>query len=147
MGRTEKTRGFRWAFLLVGAASLIAVAGCGGEDDFQNKPRPAVRVELTGVIQEDKVTISPRSVGAGPVLITIANETKDSHTVTLEGEEVRERVPPVKPLDTATIQVTLKQGEYEVRAGSPVAVEKEIAPATLKIGKPRRDSNDRLLLP
>ena len=121
-------------------------AGC-GSDDFKNEPRPAVAQELTGVIQRDKVTISPRQTGAGPIVITISNQTEDSHTVTLEGESVRERVGPISPLDTATIQKTIEPGIYEVRAGSDVAVEREIVPATLVIGEKRPDSSDRLLLP
>jgi hypothetical protein len=86
-------------------------------------------------------------VGAGPVLITVSNQTKDAHTLTLEGQSVRERVGPINPLDTATIQKTLKPGTYEVRAGSSVAVAREIKPASLVIGKQRKDSNDQLLQP
>jgi hypothetical protein len=67
--------------------------------------------------------------------------------VTLEGETIRERVGPVNPLDTATIQKTLKQGSYEVSAGSKTAVQREIQPAELTIGKPRRNSSGELLLP
>jgi hypothetical protein len=128
----------------------VTAAGC-GEDDFENEPRPPVPVELTGVIQEDKVTVSPdgrdRKLGAGPFLITISNQTPDAHTLTLEGDRITERVGPVNPEDTATIQKTLAPGNYEVRAGSEVAVPKEIEPAELEIGPERRDSNDRLLLP
>jgi hypothetical protein len=128
----------------------VAAAGC-GEDDFENEPRPPVPIELTGVIQEDKVTVSPdgsdRKLGAGPFLITISNQTPDAHTLTLEGDRITERVGPVNPEDTATIQKTLAPGNYEVRAGSEVAVPKEIEPAELEIGPERRDSNDRLLLP
>jgi hypothetical protein len=143
------TRKTRWsgaiAFLAAGTLILVA-SGCGG-GDFKNKQRPPVAVELTGVIQQDKVTVSPNSVGAGPVLITISNETKDAHTVTLEGETIKERVGPVNPQDTATIQKTLAPGTYEVRAGSAVAVPKEIQPALLKVGRARSDSNNKLLLP
>jgi hypothetical protein len=133
------------------AGTLAATtAGC-GEDDFENEPRPPVPVELTGVIQEDKVTVSPNGrdgkLGAGPFLITISNQTADAHTITLEGDRITERVGPVNPEDTATIQKTLPQGDYEVRAGSQVAVPKEIEPAPLEIGPERKDSNDRLLLP
>jgi len=133
------------AFLLAGAVGLGA-AGCGSED-FENKARPPVPVELSGVISEKKVTISPDKQGAGPVTIVISNQTKEAHTVTLEGEEVSERVGPVNPLDTATIQKTLRPGDYRVRAGSNVARPKEIAPARLTIGPKRDDSNDKLLLP
>jgi hypothetical protein len=147
MRATRKTRGFRGtAALLAAGVTIVLVAGCGSED-FKNKPRPPVPLELTGVIQEKKVTVSPDRVGAGPISITVSNQTKDAHTLTLEGESVRERVGPINPLDTATIQATLRPGSYEIRAGSSVAVVHEIKPATLVIGKERRDSNNQLLTP
>jgi hypothetical protein len=129
------------------AAVAAVVAGC-GEEDFENKPRPPVPVELTGVIQEDKVTVSPaKNIGAGPFVITISNQTDAAHTLTLEGESITEQVGPVQPLDTATIQRTLAPGSYEVRAGSKKAVPKKIAPALLDIGKERKSSSSDLLLP
>jgi hypothetical protein len=125
---------------------LIALAGCGSED-FKNNPRPASALELSGVIQKDKVTVSPKSFGAGPILLTISNQTKEAHTVTLEGESTRERVGPINPLDTATIQANVSTGSYEVRAGSSQAVVNEIQPAELDVGQSRGDSNDQLLQP
>jgi hypothetical protein len=129
------------------AVAALSAAGC-GEDDFENQPRPPVPMELTGVIQEDKVTVSPsRNIGAGPFVITISNQTDSEHTVTLEGESIQEQVGPVAPLDTATIQRTLAPGTYEVKAGSRRAVKREIAPASLDIGAERKNSNSELLLP
>jgi hypothetical protein len=146
MRATRKTRTFRGAALLAAGAIGVLAVGCGG-DDFENKPRAPVALELTGVIQEKKVTISPSAVGAGPISIIISNQTPEAHTATLEGDSVKERVGPINPQDTATIQKTLDPGTYEVTAGSEIAVPKEIAPAELKVGRDRRDSNDRLLLP
>jgi hypothetical protein len=132
-------------FAAVAAAALVA--GC-GEDDFENEPRPPVPMELTGVIQDDKLTVSPsRNIGAGPFVITISNQTDAKHTITLEGESIVEEVGPVEPLDTATIQRTLAPGSYEVRAGSARAVRREITPASLDIGAERKNSNSELLLP
>ena len=135
------------AAVLVGSVLVVAMGGCGG-GDFKNKPTPRSPIELTGVIQADKVTVSPHRVPSpGPILITVSNQTKDSHTVTLEGERVKERVGPINPLDTATIQKTLSPGTYEIRAGSSVAVPKEIAPSVLRVGNKRADSSNRLLTP
>lgn len=142
MRALSKTR--VWAPLFLGTA--LVLAGC-GEDDFENAKRPPVPIELTGVIQERGVTVSPSKEGAGPFVITISNQTDDAHTVTLEGTSVEERVGPIQPQDTATIQKTLPKGRYEVRAGSEEAVEREIPPAELVIGPERDPSNDRLLLP
>jgi hypothetical protein len=147
MRANRKTRSARGAATVLTAGALaVAASGCGGKD-FENKPRPAVPVDLTGVIQQNRVTVSPNRVGAGPIIITISNQTKDAHTVTLEGARVKEQVGPINPLDTATLQKTLAPGDYEVRAGSSAAVPKEIAPATLRIGRARPNSNNRLLLP
>jgi hypothetical protein len=128
------------------AIAALLVAGC-GDDDFENEPRPPVAVELTGVIQEDALTVSPSKVGAGQVTITISNQTDADKTITLEGEAISERVGPVAPLDVAEITRTLEPGTYEVRAGSERAVRREIEPATLDIGKPRKTSSGELLLP
>ena len=128
------------------AVAAAIVAGC-GEEDFKNEARAPVREALTGVIQDDKVTVSPSKLGAGPVEITISNQTKADHTVTLEGESIVERQGPVAPGATLTIQKTLTRGNYEVKAGSEKAVPREIRPAILRIGKERENSNNDLLLP
>jgi hypothetical protein len=96
------------------------------------------------------VTVSPDEEGAGPFVITISNQTKASHTITLEsadGGTIREQAGPINPLDTATLQRTLPTGEYTVKAGSERAVEREIEPAVLKIGEDRKSGSDELLLP
>jgi hypothetical protein len=126
------------------AAALLA--GCGGAD-FKNEARAPVRLALTGVIKDDKVTVSPAKIGAGPVEITISNQTDSVRIVMLEGETIKEQQGPVQPGDTTTIQKTLEPGSYEVRAGSEKAVRKEIQPAVLTIGKARKNSNNDLLLP
>jgi predicted component of type VI protein secretion system len=129
------------------AVAALLVAGC-GDEDFENKPRAPVSLELSGVIQTDKVTVSPaRNLGAGPFEITISNQTDQPHTITLEGETVKEDAGSVDPSDTLTIKRTLEPGTYEVRAGSEQAQPKEIQPAVLDIGPERPDSNSDLLLP
>jgi hypothetical protein len=141
----------RMAACLVAGSLVVLAAGC-GDEDFANNPRPPASVTLSGVIDNQGVTISPDKVGAGPIEIIIQNQTKAEHTITLEGEpskgnRVRERVGPVNPLDAATIQKTLRPGSYEVRAGSTAATPHELSPATLSVGRERRDSSDELLLP
>jgi hypothetical protein len=139
----------RVAALLMGlpAMGLLGV-GCGGGSDFQDKPRPAAPLQLSGVITSSKVTVSPSRIGAGPVVILVSNQTNRSHTLTLDGDNIAPvRVGPINPLDTAEIQQTLQPGSYTVKAGSEQAVAKEIAPAHLTIGKPRPSSNDQVELP
>jgi hypothetical protein len=134
-------------FAALGLLVVLALAGCGGGKDFANQPRPPVPLQLTGVITKSKVTISPNKVGAGPVVITVSNQTGQSRTLTLDGQGIQEHVGPINPLDTAQLQKTLAPGRYTVKAGSEKATATTIAPATLVIGKPRKSASDTVLLP
>lgn len=125
------------------AAVALAATGCGGGGDFKNEPRPPVPLQITGVITAKRVTISPDAFGAGPVVITVSNQTRRSHTLRLEGPEISERVGPVNPSDTAAIQKTLPQGEYTMSADS----DSGITPATISVGPERKDASGQLLLP
>lgn len=146
---SAKMRDRKSLLVASGVALTLAVAGCGGDEDFANDPRPPTAVDLSGVIRQDGVAISPQREGAGPVRITFSNQTDRAHTVTLEGEDIIERTAPIQPQDTATIEKTLTPGSYELRAGSSRAVDigDQIRPATLTIGPERTNSNRDLLLP
>jgi hypothetical protein len=132
---------------VVVVAMAIALAGCGGGKDFENKPRPPVPLQLTGVITKEKVTVSPHRVGAGPVVITVSNQTSQDRTLTLEGGGIQEQVGPISSLATAQLQKTLKPGRYTVKAGSERATARQAAPAVLVIGKERKSASDQVLLP
>jgi hypothetical protein len=129
------------------AAIALALAGCGGGKDFANHPRPPVPLQLTGVITKQQVTISPNKVGAGPVVITVSNQSGQSRTLTLDGNGIQEVVGPINPLDTGQLQKTLKPGRYQVRAGSEAATARTLRPATLLIGRERPSGSDKVLLP
>ena len=144
MTAIRKTRSRKLALLICAAA--LATPAC-GDDDFENEPRSAVPIELGAVIKPKRVIVAPDDLGAGPVRITISNQTSGAHSVTLAGRAVSERVGPVYPQDTASIQKTLEPGRYELRVGSEDDATTGIAPAELTIGSRRRESNDRLLLP
>ncbi len=141
--RSKTPRGPAVLLAVMFAASLAAC----GDEDFKNEPRQPLAIALTGVIQSKQVTVSPAKVGGGPVVITIANQTDDPHTITLDGGSVHAEVGPVAPTDTATIQRTLAPGEYEVSAGSEAAVPEEIKPAVLQIGPDRESASGDLELP
>lgn len=132
---------------MAGCVVVAALLASCGDEDFANNPRPPIPLELTGVIRDDAVRVSPSSIGAGPVLITVSNQTGNVHTVILEGDSLTGQEGPVAPGGTATIQQTLTPGSYEVRAGTEKALRKEIAPAVLEIGEERPSSNNDLLLP
>ncbi len=136
-----------WGPTLLVCGLLLLLGGC-GEEKFKNEPRPAAAIDLTGVIKPRGVRVDPEKVGAGPVLITISNQTQDPHTVTLSGSNsVKETVGPIQPMDTGTIQKTLGPGFYQVTAGSDRAVRNPVPAGQLTVSTKRPDSGDKLLLP
>ena len=147
MTRTRWTRSV--GLLLAGGFVVFAIGGCGGGGDFKDKPRPAIPLQLSGVVTDKAVSVEPSKVGAGPMTIVVSNQSTRSHTVTLQGgpHNTVEQVGPINPLDTAQIQETLDPGTYTVTAGSDSSASPEIKPATLHIGKARAPSSGTLLLP
>ncbi len=151
-------------------ALTIAAAGCGGDDKFENEPRPPIATQLTGVITPEEVTVSPDTVPLPPekgqqesarelptpIVLIVSNQTDAPHTITLSGQprdkqqkQIRVSTPQINPGDTAQIQQTLPPGVYEVKAGSEGAVDPAdvIAPAKLTVNTNRQTSSDDLLLP
>lgn len=129
---------------------MLTVGGCGsGSSTFRDVPRPPVPLQLTGVVSNDKVTISPNNIGAGPIVLVISNQTQQSQTITLErsgsqGEPNRDVVGPVNPLQPATLQQTLTPGQYTVSVDSATS---GIAPAVINVGASRPSSSNTPLLP
>jgi len=156
------------ASVLAGGSILFAFTGCGGDDKFKNEPRPPIPTQLTGVITDEEVTISPDTLPLPaekgqqqasreldtPIILIISNQTEDPHTITLtgktrDGKPIEANTATINPLDTAQIQQTLPPGTYEVKAGSEKAINpgEEIAAATLTVNPNRQTSSDDVLLP
>jgi hypothetical protein len=129
------------------ATAAITATGCGGGSHFKNDPRPPAPVQLTGVITDKGVTISPDKVGAGPVILLISNQTQQAHTITLDGGNTQDTVGPINPLDTAKVQQTLVQGTYQVKAGSSKAQKNQLKAGAIEVGPKRKDSSDQVQLP
>jgi hypothetical protein len=145
---------------ILGVAALtVAVAGCGGGKQFANNPRPAPPVDLTVYINDSRVSVSPSSLGAGPIIFIVTNQA--SHSESLEIHTASGGSPggqpittgPINPQATATVKVDLKPGDYLVATGSgagtqaATATEKMIQPAQLHLGQARPSGKDLLLQP
>jgi hypothetical protein len=134
------------AIAIAGLVTLVGAA-CGTTEERNNEPRPPSRIVLTGAISPDRVSISPRRFGAGPVSLIVANLTDTSQQVTLETTErdkpgVRQQTAPINPRDTAELRADLVTGRYTVHATGG-----GIAAATLRVGRPRPSAQNDLLQP
>jgi hypothetical protein len=134
---------------LAAAALACGMAACGGGDsDYANRPRPATPINVTAAISDSRVSISPKTFGAGPIVMIVSNQTKSKQTVTIETEELGGSKPGLRtsagvgPNGTATLQVDVRKGTYQVSTGT-----RAIEPATLEVGNPRKSAQDELLQP
>ena len=138
----------------VAAAAVVicalgaTAAGCGSDDDYENQLRPARPIVVTAAISKDEVSISPREFGAGPISLIVTNQTDDTQQVTLETADtsgsagIAQQTGPINPSDTATLQVDIKTGTYELAAAGA-----GIKPGKLVVGKDRPSAQNDLLQP
>jgi hypothetical protein len=132
------------------AAVLISLAGC-GEDaaERENKPRPPAPINVTASINPHRVSVSPERFGAGPIVLTVSNQTKSNQTVTFETDElagteggIRTRTQPIGPRHTATLQVDVRKGTYALATR-----DRSIRAASIEVGTRRRSAQNDLLAP
>jgi len=130
----------------VSGVAALAMAGCGAEDDYENKPRPASPIVVTAYISDEGVSVSPSSFGAGPVNLVITNQSASAQQVTFEsaGDAAgfTQQTGPINPRDTATLKADIPEGEAVVKVEAA-----SIKPAGIKVGAPRESAQNDLLQP
>jgi uncharacterized cupredoxin-like copper-binding protein len=107
---------------------LVVGAGCGDDDDDDNGDdttgttataggaSPAVGGATTVNVTLTEYRIEmPDELAAGTVTFTIANNGSEAHNFEIEGQGVEEKLENnLEPGQTATLEVTLEPGEYEI---------------------------------
>jgi hypothetical protein len=149
-------RGIRVAIVTVAA---VGVTACGGGAHFANVPRPPSPVNLSVYINDQRVSVSPTTVGAGPVVLIIANQASNAESLAVlpagaSSSQALADTGPISPQATAQISVNLKTpGSYSI-AISPsstteaaAATPSGIRPAMIRVGKPRPSADSQLLSP
>ena len=137
--------GLRGTLAIVAAGALLA--GCGSSTSYQNKPRPPAPIVITASIQKDKVSVSPRRFGAGPVSLIIVNQTEAAQQVTFEskggGGGFTQQTGPINPRDTATLRADVPSGDAVVRVGGAGGIQA----AQVRVGSRRESAQNQLLQP
>lgn len=136
--------GIRCALVVAGAA--VAAAGCGEQEEHANRERPATSINVTAAIADGRIHVSPRRFGAGPIRLIISNQTASAQALTFEtgGDEsgVTQSTQPIRPSGTATLEVDVTEGDYELSAADGA-----VKPTAVKVGAPRESAQNQLLLP
>jgi hypothetical protein len=132
-----------------GLLAVALVAGCGSEDDYANEPRPPAPINITAVITDQKISVSPQAFGAGPIILIVSNQSEGAQKVTFEtdssggsGPGVRQTTSPINPRGTATLKVDVTQGSYELSVDDA-----NVEPAMVEVGEKRASAQNDLLQP
>lgn len=136
-------RTFTWLLL------LAPLAGCGGGDDYANRPRPPAPINVTAAISDARISVSPRRFGAGPIVLIISNQSSSAQEVTFETNELGASQPgrtfnttPINPRGTAALKVDVREGDWELHTE-----DNGIRTADVKVGETRKSAQDELLQP
>jgi hypothetical protein len=134
----------------------VALAGCGSTKTFANLPRPPTPIDLTVYINDARVSVSPNSIGAGPVNFIVTNQSSKTQTLAIENPTTGRPVAntgPINPQGTAQVTVDFKPGDYSVATGPSGQTDAQLAqptaihPAALHIGRERPNADNVLLQP
>jgi hypothetical protein len=139
------------------AVTALASTACGSTKVYANRPRPPDPVNLTVYINDSRVSVSPASVGAGPTVLIVANQSHDAQSLVVQpaaGGAALAHTGPINPQGTAQVTVDLRSGDYTLSTGGGTdTTAASTAPtagpraATLHVGPPRASSSGNLLQP
>lgn len=149
-------RGITTGTVLLASAVL---SGCGsGAAHFANRPRPPSPINLTVYINDQRVSISPSSVGAGPIVFIVTNQASRSESMMIvpagnPGAQPLADTGPISPQATAQVTIDVDPGAYTVATDSGASTEAAatlpaaIRPALLHVGRQRPSASNQLLSP
>jgi hypothetical protein len=133
---------------MIALLATLALAGCGGSDEFANEERPPAPINVSAAISDERISVSPQEFGAGPIVLIVSNQTRERREAIFETDEIGGEEPglapqstgPIRPNGTATLKVDVREGTYALRTDRHESVR-------VDVGEPRPTSQHDLLQP
>jgi hypothetical protein len=136
------------------AASALALTACGSTSSGAVTPRPPAPVNLSVYIDNSSVSVSPSSVGAGPVTFIITNQASQAESLSILRSSSSAGDPlastgPINPQATAQVTVNFSsRGAYSLSTGAADAgTDSSVRPASITVGSARPNSDNQVLQP
>jgi hypothetical protein len=138
-------------------SSILAISACGAAGGKSpTASRPPTPINLSVYVNDARVSVSPMSVGAGPVVFVVTNQA--THAESLAISHSGESTPlastaPINPQGTTQVAVDFKPGDYTIATAAHAKTDaaltrpSSIQPALIHIGRPRPSSSNDLLQP
>jgi hypothetical protein len=129
----------------------LACAGCGSSGGgYDNASRPPAPISVSIAVIGSRIGVSPAHIGAGPVVLLIANQSNRSRNITLTAPSGSDRAcvasdassGPINPQGAARMQLPLVEGTCDVGVADGT-----LAPTRLTVGPQRPSGQQDLLQP
>ena len=119
------------------------------------RPTPPSPIVVSAYVGAGQVRVSPAHFGAGPILLTVANQS--AHAISLRvlrGSRLVARTAPINPQGVTQLKVDLDRGDYTLAAagaGRRTDAQKTLpsrtSAARLRVGRERPSGGSNLLQP
>jgi hypothetical protein len=139
------------------AAGAFAASACGSSGTEQaSLNRPPSPVNLTVYVNDSRVSVSPTSVGAGPVMFIITNQAGHAESLAISASGSARPLAstaPINPQGTTQVEVDFTPGRYTIataphgRTEAQLSRPSTIAAATIHIGRRRAGADGQLMQP
>jgi hypothetical protein len=139
---------------MLGLAAVTLSACGGGGTHFANLPRPPSPVNVSVLIDDHSVSVSPSALGGGPVVFIVTNQGSQAQSLTIRrsGRSVA-ATGPISPQATAQVKINVVRGSYLVGTGArggnlaQRAAHPGTRPALLLVGRMRPSASNQLMAP
>ena len=141
---------------ILGACALCATA-CGSVGGkLPTAARPAAPTNLTVYVDDARISVSPASVGAGPVIFIVTNQASRSEALAISRSGQNHPLAstaPINPQGTTQVAVDFRPGDYTIstsahgRTDAALSQQSAIHSAQIHIGHARANTSSQLLQP
>jgi hypothetical protein len=138
-------------------ASTLAVTACGSVGGKSPSAlRPPSPINLTVYVDDARVSVSPASVGAGPVVFIVTNQASKAEALAISKSGQTQPLAstaPINPQGTTQVAVDFRPGDYTISTAAHGATDAQISQtssirsASIHIGHERASSSNQLLAP
>lgn len=147
----------RFRMIGIVGASVLAVSGCGTIGGrAATLPRTPTPVNLTVYVNDSRVSVSPSSVGAGPVVFIVTNQASGAEALSIaragQGGTLA-TTAPINPQGTTQVAVNFRPGDYTIATTAQTGTDASLSaspairPASIHVGHARPSSSNQLLQP
>ncbi len=121
---------------ILGTTALM-MSACGSTGGHAaSQLRPPTPVNLTVYVSDSNISVSPSSVGAGPVVFIVTNQASHSESLAISKSGQNHPIAstaPINPQGTTQVSVNFRPGEYTVATAAHGSTDASLsAPSTIR---------------